>query len=100
VAALRRMRLAGHRDHLRRRATQQQGLGNSHNGYRDAASCVAAGAVRIAPKRRASAETMRDDDAKQMMLEIAASYERLVRYGVTLTVAEAAVTEGGSAEPG
>jgi hypothetical protein len=56
--------------------------------------------VRIAPKRRASAETMRDDAAKQMMLEIAASYERLVRYGVTLTVAEAAVTEGGSAEPG
>jgi hypothetical protein len=80
--------------------SQRQGLGNSHNGYRCRPFGRGRRRAHRAEETRRAAETMRDDAAKQMMLAIAASYERLVRYGVTLTVAEAALTEGGSAEPG
>ena len=46
--------------------------------------------LRMAADTRRKAETMQGDDAKQIMLDIATGYEKLVRHGVTLALAEIA----------
>ena len=47
--------------------------------------------LRKAEETRHAAEVMRDPVAKKMMLEVATSYDRMVRYGVTLALTDAAL---------
>ena len=47
--------------------------------------------LRMAADTRSKDEAMQGDAAKQVMLEIAAGSDRLVRHGVTLALAEIAL---------